>query len=125
MRRFISALLLLATVAFQAEAVLGEARDGSVHHEEAAEAWVHAHDPHGSHSHDGPEGPRSLQLNERAPSSEHEHGTTTDHCTHVHGMALVCTTDLDLILIEWRFGYSGPSVPADVVFEALSPPPRP
>lgn len=61
-----------------AEAVVGEQRDGTVHHESAAEAMEHTESAQGEHGHEdsGEHGP------------EHQHGTSVDHCTHTHSVSL-------------------------------------
>lgn len=77
-RRLIASLALLAVAFSSAEAVVGELRDGEVHHEALAEAVLHDHGPDGEHGHehDAPHG------------SDHRHGTSSDHCTHQHGQQL-------------------------------------
>ena len=83
LRRLLSLLVLFSVALSSAESVLGELRDGEVHHESNIEALMHAasnggghhgHEGGGkhSHSHDG----------------EHQHGTGADHCTHQHGAPL-------------------------------------
>jgi hypothetical protein len=125
MRRFIALLLLLVTVAFQAEAVFGEVRDGSVHHEAVAEAWIHAHDPHGSHPHDGPQQAESSgELGDSAHEEHRPPGDATDHCTHIHGMALVHPVDVTLISTECSFELASMPQASELRFEALTPPPR-
>lgn len=77
-RRLIAAFMLFAVTLSSAEVVLGELRDGEVHHESMAEAAAHDHgrDGEGEHEHGSPHGP------------EHQHGTSGDHCTHQHGEQL-------------------------------------
>jgi hypothetical protein len=121
MRRPIACVLLLLTVAFQTEAVFGEVRDGDVHHEETAQAWMHAHDPHGSHAHDASDDAAATI----DAGDEHEHGDSFDHCTHVHGVALVSPLDFSLVFGECAWAAAEPPAPTDARYEALSPPPRP
>ena len=86
MRRLLTLLLLLLTAASALESVLGELRDGTVHHESSATAAFHALDAQGDHGHeDG-----SLPADHRH-SRGHEHGTGSDHCTHQHGTAMLVT----------------------------------
>lgn len=84
MRRLLALVLLLLGAASSLESVVGELRDGAVHHESAATAAFHAPEARGDHGHeDG-----SLPGNHRH-SQGHEHGTGSDHCTHQHGTALL------------------------------------
>ncbi|MEW5926043.1 MAG: hypothetical protein AB1941_01015 [Gemmatimonadota bacterium] len=86
MRRLLALLLLLLTAGSALESVLGELRDGEVHHESGALAALHGVDARGDHGHeDG-----SLPGNHRH-SRGHEHGTNSDHCTHQHGTAMLVT----------------------------------
>jgi hypothetical protein len=67
---------MLLMVAFsQAETVLGQLRDGAVHHESSTSAAVHSLSGQGEHGHED-----SAQH-----GPEHQHGTAADHCTHQHG----------------------------------------
>lgn len=82
--RSLVALVLLAGYGISsAEVVLGELRDGEVHHESTATALDHTQgaSAQGEHGHedDGQEA-------EHGP--EHEHGTSADHCTHSHSASL-------------------------------------
>ena len=75
--------ILLATLpSYYFEPVVGELREGTVHHETITEAMSH------SASHSSGHG---LQVFEKTADKDqepsHEHGTSTDHCTHVHGPA--------------------------------------
>jgi hypothetical protein len=81
LRRFIALALLVGYLASSAEAVLGVVRDGSVHHESMAAAAIHQGEHHGEHGHEDP----GVGAEHDA---EHQHGTSSDHCTHAHGMSL-------------------------------------
>lgn len=77
-RRLIAFLALVAVTFSSAEAVVGELRDGDVHHEALAEAVLHDHGPDGEHGHE----------HDAPHDSDHRHGTSSDHCTHQHGQQL-------------------------------------
>jgi len=83
-RPLIAFALLLGYATSSAEVVLGEVRDGEVHHESTAAALDHtqAASAQGEHGHED-EG----QHPEHGP--EHEHGTSGDHCTHSHSVSLL------------------------------------
>lgn len=73
------------------EPAVGLLRDGEVHHEGTIQAAEHAAAQTGEHGHE--------HESESAPGRHgpgHQHGTGVDHCTHVHGTALVSGA-LDLI----------------------------
>ena len=125
MRRSISGVLLLMTVAFQTEPVFGEVRDGDVHHEDVAESWVHAQDPHRSHSLDASTESGNVPIESDAETSEHhEHGGSMDHCTHLHGFALVNPTDVGFVLGECSYELALEPEPTDARSGVLAPPPR-
>lgn len=90
MRRALSVLILLVFYASLFEVGVGLARDGAVHHESSAVAASHATrgpDRQGEHGHEtGDESPDT----EHGPN--HQHGTSSDHCTHAHGSALTVAT---------------------------------
>jgi len=119
MRRPIALILLLLTVGYQTEPVFGEARDADVHHEEVAQAWRHAHDPHGSHAHDEPTDSAARDRGE-----QHENSGSLDHCTHLHGFALVHPVEVSFTFVECSYVLGGTPMPRDARFEALTPPPR-
>lgn len=86
LRRSVTSLILLLAAIFSfVEPVLGQARDGEIHHRTSvqqmdASSSVDAHDPQGKK--DGPAHP---------PGPKHQHGTNADHCTHQHAAVLVPT----------------------------------
>lgn len=89
-RRLLAFVVLFGYGATVAEAAFGAARDGRVHHESTAAAAIHEVSTHGEHGHEDPgagaeHGPR------------HQHGTSGDHCTHVHGAAVPALCDFVLI----------------------------
>lgn len=123
MRRPIALVLLLLTVSFQSEAVFGEVHDADIHHEGMIQAWVHSHDPHGSHAHDA-QAESVNTLTTRDAGHPGQTGGSFDHCTHLHGVALVPSVDVGFALGECMFELSEVPVPSDARFEALTPPPR-
>ena len=80
-RRAIALALLLGYSASTAEATVGVLRDGTVHHESEVAAVIHQETHQGDHGHEDP-GTGAEH------GSEHRHGTSGDHCTHVHGIGL-------------------------------------
>lgn len=91
MRRSLTSLiLLLAAIVSFVEPVVGQVRDGEVHHRTGIQQ-VDASSPAGAHdsqgTKDGPAHP---------PGSDHKHGTAADHCTHQHAAALVPTLSFAL-----------------------------
>jgi hypothetical protein len=81
-KRFQSLLALLVFLTGLVEPVVGESRDGAVHHESSAEAWAHSTmAPGGEHGHEDGGASSANQ----AHTQGHQHGTGQDHCTHAHG----------------------------------------
>jgi len=90
-RRVIALSMLLAFATSALEAVAGPVRDGAMHHETILAAASHQAVVGSSHNHQGTLSETSAQTpNPDAPSDgpDHEH-PGGDHCTHVHGAALV------------------------------------
>ena len=116
-RRVTALVMLVVLVTTNVEVGFGLARDGAVHHESETAAVLHAKERVGpvvGHGHEGLDNPRhdhSAGVGEAtnsavAPTSphlpdgsdasveaheddqEHEHGTYSDHCTHLHAPAL-------------------------------------
>lgn len=85
LRRLLALLLLLATTVSSAEVVVGELRDGELHHESPLAALVHGVSSGGDHGHEGGGSPF------HSHDAEHRHGTGADHCTHQHGTPLAST----------------------------------
>ena len=77
LNRLLSFIFLLAFFAGQAEPYLGAARDGEVHHEDAIAALSHSAE-RGDHGHE------DLRSRQHEHGGDHQHGTGSDHCTHVH-----------------------------------------
>jgi hypothetical protein len=127
MRRFIALLLLCVTATFQVESVFGEVRDAEVHHERVAEAWVHAHDRHATHSHveiDESRGESRDVGTRGVEAEEREQGSATDHCTHVHGVALIPPLELSFVASESCFERDVSITLPDLQLSAQTPPPR-
>lgn len=81
-RAVIATLLLFGYVATSVEVVVGQLRDGEVHHESVVAAADHqAKAPGGEHGHEEPGSD-----DEHGP--DHQHGTSGDHCTHTHSVSL-------------------------------------
>jgi len=119
LRRLLSVLALSGfLLAGVFEPAFGLLRDGQVHHETAASASTHT-SAAGEHGHeDGATQPG----HPHAPS--HQHGTSSDHCTHVHGIGLTSTQPLSssavLVTIDQPFSWTATSAPP----EADCPPPK-
>lgn len=79
LRALLALVALLAGGSFDAEQVVGEMRDGAVHHESVEAAAAHAQDSTGDHGHED----QGSDHEDHGPG--HSHGTTSDHCTHQHG----------------------------------------
>ena len=127
MRRALVLLVLVTLIGSRAEAVVGELRDGEVHHESTAEAFSHQQDPHGAHAHDavnsGDEGlPDSAESTEAG--QDHEHGTSSDHCTHVHGAAAISSAESAVPPVEMSFDFLCTFSDLDFLSELHAPPPR-
>lgn len=61
-------------------------RDGTVHHESATIASAHARTTSGDHGHED-----GASSGETGHGADHEHGTSSDHCTHSHSVALIAS----------------------------------
>lgn len=103
-----SLVLLMAAVVSFVEPVVGQMRDGEIHHRTEvrhAEQIVEAQDS---------QAPQDRS--ERRPSRDHEHGTHVDHCTHQHSAALVPSLGFallertsELVLTEPSLHFGRPS----------------
>jgi hypothetical protein len=118
MRRLIAFCLVLLTAASNLEAVVGMLRDGEVHHEELSAASLHA-TPDGEHGHEDASSPAGHQHDEN-----HEHGTSGDHCTHVHGMALIPTFAFAVLMGEDVTQYAEVTQPHPIISRPFTHPPR-
>lgn len=113
-RRLIALTLLVASTVATAEAVVGVVRDRAVHHEHAVTAVAHAT----SGQADVPPSPDERQ------EDRHDHDTGSDHCTHVHGVALLPTLTVPIPGRESTIDYTEPPSRWAVLSEVISEPPR-
>jgi hypothetical protein len=102
-RRVIALTLMMALGVSAIEASAGPVTDGSVHHENEAEASSHWSPPTAGHDHGATVGsittaesgtPVHAQLAPTSGRSEHEHPGVDDHRAHVHGVALIPTVSM-------------------------------
>ena len=109
LRALLALIALLAGGVFDAEQVLGEMRDGVVHHESFGAAAAHAQETTGDHGHE------DLDADHQDHGPGHSHGTTTDHCTHQHGTPVPCCFALSLTFITTTTSFTHDVVltPAD------------
>jgi len=119
-RRALALLMLVLTFGSGVESVVGLLRDGEVHHESGASAVAHAaQSSGGDHGHE-----------DAAPSGAHrhgrghEHGTTNDHCTHTHSVALAPVFAFSLPAREFVLTYAEPVVHTGTGPRPLFHPPR-
>jgi hypothetical protein len=103
-RTLLAVLALVANGSFSTESVFGELRDGGVQHETVGAAASHASQSAGDHGHEDPESP---DHDEHGPG--HSHGSTSDHCTHQHGLAI----PIELVF-ALTFSHTTTSFPDDV-----------
>jgi hypothetical protein len=87
-RRIVALLGVALLSVASLEPVAGSVRDGRVHHESTATAAGHSAFARGDHGHEDVGG----TSHER--DSDHEHGTSADHCTHAHGAVSVSYVQL-------------------------------
>ena len=85
-----SLVLLLAAMASFVEPVVGQARDGDIHHRTGVQ---HVDGQTGADAQE-PQGPGNRSSH--PPGPDHRHGTNADHCTHQHAAALVPTLSFAL-----------------------------
>jgi ABC-type nickel/cobalt efflux system permease component RcnA len=117
-RPLIAFALLLGYGATSVEAVLGEVRDGDVHHESSAEALDHTQSSQGEHGHeDAGENPEH--------GSDHRHGTSGDHCTHTHSASLVAASH-GFVVVAFLESVYAPAAPmrSDTFVGPLFHPPK-
>lgn len=108
-----------------AEVLLGELRDGDVHHESAVEALDHA--AQHEHQASGVQGEHGHEDEGEHPEHgpDHEHGTAGDHCTHTHSAGLPGTlTDFGFVSCVGSFAAAPAPTLQGVPAAALYHPPR-
>lgn len=87
-RTALAVALLFSLGLSSAEALVGELRDGEVHHEDVSTAVSHRDmaGGRGDHGHEDASQPGQHEHGEK-----HQHGTSVDHCTHLHAVGLAAT----------------------------------
>jgi len=117
-RRAFALAILLGYSASTAEAVVGVLRDGVVHHESEVAAVSHQETHLGDHGHEDPGAGA-----EHGP--DHRHGTSSDHCTHVHGLGLPSGCDLvEAVTRDEAIVESVPLTPAGTSLRSQFRPPK-
>ena len=102
------------------EPVVGVVRDGGVHHETAVEAAAHSSLASAGHAHEQSEASESPARD--GTESNHEHGSTADHCTHSHGIAHPAVFSFEFFTaMSWLEDSS--SQPAQSLFPTSATPP--
>lgn len=121
-RKAISALAVAAVTIASFEALAGETRDGEIHHEDVAQAAVHHDALHlrGNHGYEDSGSPT-----DRSHGPEHRHGTSADHCTHVHGIGLTSRATLvETSLLTTATSFELLNAPTDRNTPAPTQPPK-
>lgn len=94
-RRCVATVALLGVGFATFEPVLGLTGDGAIHHDGAVEAAQHANSQHEENGHES-------GSDERGPT--HQHGSSVDHCSHIHGPAVTTHAPAFPGLMESRGG---------------------
>ena len=116
MHRLIASAMLFFTALSGLESVAGMLRDEVMHLENAATIAAHTADAddagtpaRGDHDHD---------------RQQHQHGSAGDHCAHVHGVAIVSSTDFPQFLEGSVREHVEPAFHFEFVTQTLTHPPR-
>ncbi len=121
-RKAISTLAVAAVTIASFEALAGEMSDGDIHHENVAEAAVH-HDAlqlRGDHGHEDSNSPTG-----QSQGPEHRHGTSADHCTHIHGTGLTSGAALvETNLLTTTTSFHHLNAPTDRTASTPTQPPK-
>lgn len=118
-RPLIAFALLLGYGATSVEAVVGELRDGEVHHESPAAALYHTQVAQGEHGHED----AGQQEPEHGP--DHQHGTSVDHCTHTHSAGVpVDQVQFRIVACVASVPSESPSAQSDATPGSLFHPPK-
>ena len=117
--RRISFVILAAITVFTLEPVMGVVRDGAVHHETSARAAAHSFLAGAGHAHGTIESDRADDSGQR-----HEHGSSADHCSHAHGLALVGTFVFEIGTTETLLSFDEAARNPMHTPTALTHPPR-
>lgn len=120
LRRLAALLLLFVTFGSNAESVVGVLRDGEVHHESPMAAAQHVADGAGNHGHED-----AAASGTDHGGSQHDHGTSADHCTHTHSAALLPVFALELPTRELSVDFTEPAVHLARTSYPLFHPPKP
>lgn len=117
-RTFVAMLLLVGHGTTSVEVVVGELRDGEVHHESVVAAAEHHANADGEHGHEEPG-------DDAEHGPDHQHGTAGDHCTHTHSVSLPTGTAAFFVVTDVR-SIPAPALPTQSgVFKApLFHPPK-
>jgi hypothetical protein len=124
LRRLLAFVMLLALAVSASESVLGELRDGEVHHESSAAAAAHGLHASGEHGHEDGSPPGHPADSGHRHGPGHHHGTGADHCTHQHGIPLPASFAFDLPLRTLPQPSFEPQVHTARVSTTLFRPPR-
>lgn len=117
-RAIIATLLLVGYGATSVEVVVGELRDGEVHHESVVAAAEHQANTDGEHGHE-----ETADDAEHGP--DHQHGTAGDHCTHTHSVSLpMGQADFHVVTDVRSTAAPAPRVQSGVFKAPLFHPPR-
>ena len=123
-KRLTATLVIVGWALMSVESALGELRDGEVHHESASSAWQHRAGSGGGLDH------RHMEdLGGAAQGDEHDddhrHGSSSDHCTHVHGAPLIMTVVyVTPTWLEHAWDCLSPPSPYGIPAEVLPHPPK-
>lgn len=119
MRRLLALILVVAAAGSPVEAAVGVLRDGRVHHEDALSAAVHHQRFALEHDHED-----GTPSGEHRQGPGHEHGTTSDHCTHSHNATVPVGFSFSTVLVSVTWDYPGVVTLHSVVADHATPPPR-
>lgn len=113
-RSLVALVLLVGYGMTTAESVLGDLRDGAVHHESTAEAIEHTENARGEHGHE--------DVGEHGP--EHQHGTSVDHCTHTHSVSLPTQHEFGFVALQSVSSEFSETLRGDTAVRSLFHPPK-
>ena len=123
-KRLTATLMIFAWALMSVESVVGEMRDGDVHHESVSKAMQHRVASAGGFAHEHGEEP-GLEEQGDEQDRDHQHGSSTDHCTHVHGAALIImAVPVTPTSVDHAWNWPSPSSNHFVPAEVLPHPPK-
>jgi hypothetical protein len=117
LRRLLAVALLLGLTGSVTESVVEASSEGTAHHDRVTDAAVH-HDAQqlgGDHGHEDVSAPGPRQ---------HQHGTATDHCAHVHGVGIVASFEFTVATRLSQLRFVEPAGTGRSFIAALRQPPR-